>query len=122
MAMGTRAKRQRQQGLFYAAEMLEASGHPFYKRLNETLDAAGFDGFCEERCRLSSAAVYGRPGHPLERLLWVVGWNVFGAGEGHAFGRGGLLVAQVVQTCCPEGAASLPSSSGWPRSGCSTTG
>ena len=39
-AMGTRVKRRRQQELFYAAEVAEASGHPFYKRLNETLDAA----------------------------------------------------------------------------------
>ena len=44
MAMGTRVKRRRQQGLFYAADVAEAPGHPFYKRLNETLDAAGFDG------------------------------------------------------------------------------
>ena len=43
-------KRRRQQGLFYAADLAEAPGHPFYKRLNEALDAADFDGFCEERC------------------------------------------------------------------------
>ena len=40
-------KRRRQQGLFYAADLAEAPGHPFYKRLNEALDAADFDGFCE---------------------------------------------------------------------------
>ncbi len=47
--MGTRVKRRRQQGLFYAADLAEAPGHPFYKRLNEALDAADFGGFCEER-------------------------------------------------------------------------
>ena len=61
MAMGTRVKRRRQQGLFYTAEMAEAPGHPFYKRLNETLDAAGFDGFCEQRCRSFYHDRLGRP-------------------------------------------------------------
>ena len=36
----------------YAAELAEAPGHPFSK-LNEALDAAGFDGFCEARCQAS---------------------------------------------------------------------
>ena len=61
MAMGTRGKRRRQEELFYAAEMAETPGHPFYKRLNETLDAAGFDGFCEERCRRFYHDRLGRP-------------------------------------------------------------
>jgi hypothetical protein len=45
MAMGTRVKRRQQQGLFYSAELAEVPGHPFYKRLNETLAVADFDGF-----------------------------------------------------------------------------
>lgn len=61
MAMGTRVKRRRQQELFYATEVAEAPGHPFYKRLNETLDAAGFDGFCEERGRAFYHDRLGRP-------------------------------------------------------------
>ncbi len=61
MAMGTRVERRRQQELFYAAEMAEAPGHPFSKRLNETLDAAGFDAFCEERCRAFYHDRLGRP-------------------------------------------------------------
>jgi len=61
MAMGTRVKRRRQQGLFYAADVAEAPGHPFYKRLNETLDAADFDGFCEERCWTFYHDRLGRP-------------------------------------------------------------
>lgn len=61
MAMGTRVKQRRQQELFYAAEMAEAPGHPFYKRLNETLDAAGFDDYCEERCQAFYHDRLGRP-------------------------------------------------------------
>ena len=59
--MGTRVKRRQQQGLFYAAELAEAPGHPFYKRLNEALDAADFDGFCEERCWTFYHDRLGRP-------------------------------------------------------------
>lgn len=61
MAMGTRRKRQRQQDLFYTAELVEAPGHPFYAKLNEALDAAGFDAFCEERCRRFYHDKLGRP-------------------------------------------------------------
>ena len=59
--MGTREKRRRQEELFYAADVAEAPGHPFYKRLSETLDAAGLDGFCEERCRRFYHDRLGRP-------------------------------------------------------------
>ena len=59
--MGTRVKRRQQQGLFYAADLAEAPGHPFYKRLNEALDAADFDGFCEERCWTFYHDRLGRP-------------------------------------------------------------
>ena len=61
MAMGTRVKRRQQQGLFYSAELAEAPGHPFYKRLNETLAVADFDGFCEECCRTFYHDRLGRP-------------------------------------------------------------
>ena len=54
-------KRRRQQGLFCAADLAEAPGHPFYKRLNEALDAADFDGFCEERCWTFYHDRLGRP-------------------------------------------------------------
>jgi transposase len=36
-------------------------GHPFYVRLNEILEAAGFDRFVEEQCRPFYAPVMGRP-------------------------------------------------------------
>ncbi len=42
MAMGTRKKRERQEGLWYGGELPTAPGHPFYKRLNEILDEAKF--------------------------------------------------------------------------------
>src|SRR5260370_10921196 len=50
MAMGTRKKRERQEPLWYGGELPEAPGHPFYSRLSEILDKAGFDQFCDEGC------------------------------------------------------------------------
>ena len=50
MAMGTRTQRQRQEELWYRRNLGEAPGHPFYRRLNEALDEASFDEFCEARC------------------------------------------------------------------------
>jgi transposase len=41
--------------------MPTAPGHPFYKRLNEILDQAGFDGFCEASCAGFYHARLGRP-------------------------------------------------------------
>jgi transposase len=64
MAMGTRKMRERQPDLWYGGELPTAPGHPFYKRLNEVLDNAQFDSFCET----SSADFYhqklGRPSLP----------------------------------------------------------
>lgn len=59
--MGTRRARQRQEELFYASERAEAPGHPFYQRLNRVLNEAGFDAFCEERCRQFYHQKLGRP-------------------------------------------------------------
>src|SRR5207237_1151035 len=42
-------------------ELPVSPGHPFYVRLNELLDAAGFDRFVEEQCRPFYAPVMGRP-------------------------------------------------------------
>lgn len=61
MAMGTRKKRERQEALWYDGELPTAPGHPFYSRLNEILDAADFDQFCEESCRGFYHAKLGRP-------------------------------------------------------------
>ena len=61
MAMGTRKKRERQEPLLYGSELPEAPGHPFYSRLNEVLDHAGFDKFCEGACAGFYHAKLGRP-------------------------------------------------------------
>ncbi len=61
MAMGTRKHRQRQEGLWYGSELPEAPGHPFYQRLNQLLDKASFDEFCESRCRKFYHQKLGRP-------------------------------------------------------------
>jgi hypothetical protein len=35
MAMGTHEQRERQEELWYRRDLVEAPGHPFYRRLNE---------------------------------------------------------------------------------------
>src|SRR5215469_5537558 len=64
MAMGTRKKRERQEDLWYGGELPTAPGHPFYNRLNEILNKAGFDRFCEERCARFYHVKLGRPSLP----------------------------------------------------------
>jgi transposase len=62
MAMGTRKQRDKQEGLWIAhTELASSPGHPFYQRLNELLEAEGFDEFVESRCAKFYAARYGRP-------------------------------------------------------------
>jgi transposase len=64
MAMGTRKKRERQETLWYGGELPTAPGHPFYNRLNEVLEKAGFDSFCEDSCASFYDAKLGRPSLP----------------------------------------------------------
>jgi transposase len=64
MAMGTRKKRERQEPLWYGGELPAAPGHPFYSRLNEILDQAGFDRFSEACCGGFYHAKLGRPSLP----------------------------------------------------------
>jgi transposase len=61
MAMGTRKKRERQEPFWYGSELPVAPGHPFYSRLNEVLDQAGFDRFCEDHCAGFYHDKLGRP-------------------------------------------------------------
>src|ERR1035437_5354794 len=62
MAMGTRRQREKQEDLWIAhRELASAPGHPFYQRLNELLEAEGFDEFVERRCAKFYAARFGRP-------------------------------------------------------------
>jgi len=60
MAMGTRRHQLRQEGLWYGSELPEAPGHPFYQRLNQVLDKAGFDELCESRSKFYHEKL-GRP-------------------------------------------------------------
>jgi transposase len=63
MAMGTRKDRERQEDLWVAyTKMATGPGHPFYIRLNEVLDAEGFDAFVEPLCARFYADGMGRPG------------------------------------------------------------
>ena len=59
--MGTRKKRERQESLWYGSELPSVPGHPFYSRLNEVLERADFDRFCEKRCAGFYHAKLGRP-------------------------------------------------------------
>ncbi len=62
MAMGTRKQREKQEGIWVAhTELAAAPGHPFYQKLNELLEAEGFDEFVEKRCAKFYAAKFGRP-------------------------------------------------------------
>jgi len=62
MAMGTRKQEERQERLWIAAaELPRSAGHPFYERMNELLEEAGFDAFVEQQCRSFYAPKMGRP-------------------------------------------------------------
>src|SRR5271169_3829272 len=62
MAMGKRKQREKQEDIWIAhTELASAPGHPFYQRLNQLLEAEGFDEFVESRCAKFYAAKYGRP-------------------------------------------------------------
>lgn len=62
MALGKR-RRERQPELFIASdEIRKPESHPFYTRLNQVLDKAGFDGFAEKTCQGFYAGKMGRPG------------------------------------------------------------
>src|SRR5258705_3994332 len=60
MAMGKRTSEQAPLWI-PTTELPMSPGHPFYVRLNEILEAAGFDRFVEEQCRPFYAPVMGRP-------------------------------------------------------------
>jgi transposase len=68
MAMGK--KKKWQETLWVATRDLPASpGHPFYQRLNQILDAHGFDSFAEGLCRRFYAPGVGRPSLPPGRYF-----------------------------------------------------
>src|ERR1700674_2155879 len=62
MAMSKRSGGEKQEDIWIAhTELAEAPGHPFYKRLNELLEGAGFDEFVEGLCARFYHARLGRP-------------------------------------------------------------
>jgi transposase len=61
MAMGQRQSEQQAEFWVPTADLPRSPGHPFYEQLNQVLAAAGFDRFCEQRCRKFYAAKLGRP-------------------------------------------------------------
>ncbi len=64
MSMKRRSDGGEQRDLWIAADRVAAGpGHPFYKRLNEILHAAGFDRFAEDLCE-KFYAKQGRPSIP----------------------------------------------------------
>jgi len=73
MAMGRRESQQ--ENMWVAAQALPRSpGHVFYEKLNEVLEAGGFDRFVEELCAAHYAEDLGRPSIPpgvYFRMLFV---------------------------------------------------
>src|SRR6201998_4377733 len=62
MAMSKRSGGEKQEDIWIAhTELAVAPGHPFYRRLNELLEGAGFDEFVEGRCARFYHARLGRP-------------------------------------------------------------
>ena len=71
MAMGTRQKRERQQGFWIAtSDVVETPANAFYDRLNQVLDEHKFDAKLERLCRkFYKQSPYGRPKHGAWDLL-----------------------------------------------------
>lgn len=62
MAMG-RHRKKRQEAFWIATDdVVRSAGHPFYRKLNELLEQAGFDRFVESLCEPYYHASLGRPG------------------------------------------------------------
>ena len=63
MAMGKRRERPKQTSMWVATQDLpRTAAHPFYTRLNQILDRAGFDSYVESLCQRFYADEVGRPG------------------------------------------------------------
>jgi len=72
-------------------ELPVSPGHPFYVRLNEILDTAGFDRFVEEQCRPFYAPVMGRPSLAPGRYFRVLLVAISKDSTRSAGSRGGRL-------------------------------
>ena len=77
MAMGKRKKRRQGTLWVETGQLARGPGHPFYRRLNQVLEAEGFDEQVERLCARFYAGQLGRPSLPpavyfrllLDRLL-----------------------------------------------------
>ena len=77
MAMGKRRRRPKQTSMWVATHDLpRTAAHPFYTRLNQIFDNAGFDGYVESLCQRFYADEIGRPGLPPGRYfrLLLIGY------------------------------------------------
>ena len=90
--MGTTRDDGFQQAMWVAtADLPQGGGHPFYERLNQILNAAGFDAFVEQLCAPFYARM-GRPSLAPGRYFPAAAGRVFrrprlGAGDCVACGR-----------------------------------
>ena len=75
--MGKRRRHAKQTSMWIANQDLPRSAaHPFYTRLNQILDKAGFDHYVEGLCQRFYADEVGRPGLPPGRYfrLLLIGY------------------------------------------------
>src|SRR5262249_60732758 len=100
MAMSKRSGGEKQEDIWIAhTELAVAPGHPFYKRLNELLEGAGFDEFVEGSCARFYHARLGRPSlRPGVYFRGLVGGYLRGSGNqaGIAWRGAGSLVVRTV--------------------------
>lgn len=76
MAMGKRGRPQQTSMWVAMQDLPRSAAHPFYVRLNQILDKAGFDGYVETLCQRFYADEIGRPGLPPGRYfrLLLIGY------------------------------------------------
>ena len=79
--MGTRRRQVRREEFWYRGDLAEAPGHPFYRKLNEVLEKASFDEFCEARCRKFYHDKLGRPSlAPMKKQYLHLSVSAMGGG------------------------------------------
>ena len=97
--MGKKPSAGRYRKMWVAAEKLPRSpGHPFYERLNQVLEKAGFDAFVERWCArfyadgigrpLELAEVFVEPKHFLGTLYRAGNWRDVGRSRGFSRSNG----------------------------------
>src|SRR6266481_6675698 len=109
MAMSKRSGGEKQEDVWIAhTELAIAPGHPFYERLNELLEGAGFDEFVEALCARFYHARLGRPSlRPgiYFRALW---WGISRGSMVSVGSRGGFAGTATVSADWTERANAGP--------------